>query len=83
MANGGAPRMKPCHISTLVLVGWYLIFPAVELDRATGDTTAPLSAWYKAKPPYDSKDDCKRAKTGWSQFTAGVLKLHLSKLRPL
>ena len=52
------------HAAALALAGWYLILPPLTPNGRWIDTTAPLSAWYKVKPPYASKDGCERAKNG-------------------
>jgi len=50
------------HAAALALVGWYLMLPPLTPNGRWIDTTAPLSAWYKVKPPYASMHDCERAK---------------------
>ena len=54
--------MKFRHAAALALVGWYLMLPPLTPNARWIDTTAPLSAWYKVKPPYASMHDCERAK---------------------
>ena len=46
------------HAAALALLGWYLLVPPFDLDKAVVDDAAPLSRW-TIKDSFSSVDECR------------------------
>jgi hypothetical protein len=64
---GGRKAMTPKrHATAVVLIGWYLMVPAVfdpQKGKLTADAAAPLSRW-QIKKSFDTAADCETERVG-------------------